>query len=205
MRLHHHHTHCDCHAPSRRAFLARAGAAPLLLTPIAALLAACGRGEGWPQGMAAIHWDRDVCTGCGMVISDRRFAVEVRGGPRDAVFKFDDIGCFLAWRAAVESENPWLATPGGARLWVADSSSDKSAVRWLDPRTARYVPQQSPMGYGFAALPPGGEGIDFEEMSRKALAQGMPGMHGMPAMQDMNGGHGMSGAHPAHDAAKETQ
>ena len=49
--------------------------------------------------MAEIKWDRETCLRCSMVISDRRFAAQVRGGPQDMVFKFDDIGCFVFWIA----------------------------------------------------------------------------------------------------------
>jgi len=62
----------------RRRFLA----AGFALTPLAAALSACGKDEGWPEGMHPIKWDRDTCVRCSMVISDRRFAAEMRGGPK---------------------------------------------------------------------------------------------------------------------------
>ncbi|MDR1424942.1 MAG: hypothetical protein LBI92_10135 [Azoarcus sp.] len=184
------HDHNHSHDRTRREFFSRAGVGALLLTPLAGLLAACGKNGDWPDGMAAIHWDRDTCTGCGMVISDRRFAMEVRGGPNDAAFKFDDIGCFFVWRKQAVIENPWLAT-AAARLWVADASAASTAAptaRWLDPRAARYAEQSSPMGYNLAALPAdqaGAAGIDFEEAARRVLARGMSGAHEMPAAHGM--------------------
>jgi nitrous oxide reductase accessory protein NosL len=185
------------HEPPRRDFLRRVGAGALCLTPLAALLAACSKNDGWPEGMAAIHWDRDACTACGMVISDRRFAVEARGGARDAVYKFDDIGCFIAWQEHAMDEHPWLAT-AQARLWVADASSiapNGQPARWLDPRAARYIRQSSPMGYDLAAIPPDQareEAVDFEEMRRRVKARIANAMRGTHAKHD--------GAQDMHDA-----
>ena len=59
-------------------------AAALLVT----LALGCSRGDS--DGPAAITWDRDVCKSCSMVISDRHFAAQVRGGPKNAVAKFSD-------------------------------------------------------------------------------------------------------------------
>ena len=58
---------------ARRHFLTLTGG--LLLAP----LAGCGKQGHWPEGMAEIKWDRDTCARCNMVISDPRFAAELRG------------------------------------------------------------------------------------------------------------------------------
>lgn len=84
---------CDAH---RRQFLGRLGISGLLLTPLAAALSGC-RKNAWPEDMVEIKWDRDTCARCSMVISDRRFAGEIRGGPDNTVFKFDDPGCLAFW------------------------------------------------------------------------------------------------------------
>ncbi|MDR1463507.1 MAG: nitrous oxide reductase accessory protein NosL [Azoarcus sp.] len=158
----------DCN-PSRRAFLIRASALPLL----PGLLAACGNG-GQPKGMAAIHWDRDACTHCKMAISDHRFAVELRGGPADAVFKFDDIGCLISWAKQNAAEQPWIDN-ADTRMWVASfTSPDRDNIHWLDPRKVYYIDRSSPMGYNFAAVDSTNEGaIDFENMRQQALVRGM--------------------------------
>ena len=80
---------CDQH---RRQFIGRLAKGGLLLTPLAAALSGC-TDDKWPEGMKSIIWDRDTCVRCNMAISDRRFAAELRGGPKDTVFKFDDPGC----------------------------------------------------------------------------------------------------------------
>jgi copper chaperone NosL len=61
--------------------------------------------------MAEIKWDRETCVRCSMVISDRRFAAQLRGGPKNTVFKFDDIGCFAFWIRDHLKTYPWLAIP----------------------------------------------------------------------------------------------
>ncbi len=150
----------------RRHFLGRAGAAGLLLTPLAGLLSACGK-KTLPEGRVDIKWDRDACVRCSMIISDRRFAVQLRGGPKNEAFKFDDIGCATLWL----KKKGW--SEAGMRIWVMDSS-DMKGERWLDARSARYVSgKTSPMGYNFAAvaLPQPGS-LEFEDVRQHVLAKG---------------------------------
>jgi len=66
------------------------------LTPLAAALSACGK-SGACRRHGGDQVDRDTCVRCSMVISDRRFAAEMRGGEKNIVFKFDDIGCAVFW------------------------------------------------------------------------------------------------------------
>jgi copper chaperone NosL len=162
----------------RRAVLACSA----LLTPVAGvLLVACADDAGnWPDGMLPIKWDRDTCTRCAMVISDRRFAAEVRGGPQRSAFKFDDIGCAVTWCAEKIKQHPWLAEPA-TRLWVADFAA--KGERWLDATQAHYAPgPRSPMGYDLAAHAQAVAGsADFPTMARQAAATWpancLPGKH----------------------------
>jgi len=151
---------------SRRHLLA----AGFALTPLAAaLLSACKPRGNWPDGMKPIVWDRDICVRCSMVISDRRFAAEMTGG-KDAVFKFDDIGCAMFWQRDKAKAHAWLADPA-TRIWVADVSSKGEEVSWLDARAARYVKRTSPMGYDFGARgQPQEESVDFQTMRERILA-----------------------------------
>ncbi|MFV0370726.1 MAG: hypothetical protein ACK5JI_03665 [Azonexus sp.] len=157
----------------RRSFLARAGVGGLLLTPLAALLAACGKKDGWPEGMAEIKWDRDTCARCKMVISDRRFAAQLRGGPKDTVFKFDDIGCLVFWMREQADKYPWMLD-AATRQWVADfNSKSREDMRWLDPKKALYATRTSPMGYNFAAVnTPMAGTLDYTDMRQHILAKG---------------------------------
>jgi copper chaperone NosL len=153
---------------NRRQFLA----AGLMVTPIAAMLTACGSKGDWPEDMVEIKWDRDTCMRCNMVISDRRFAVEMRGGEKNIVFKFDDIGCLVFWLRDKAKIFPWIVDPA-THLWVADSAS--KGERWLDPRQAHYVggSHVSPMGYNYAAIAhPQHGSIDFTALRGQVLALG---------------------------------
>lgn len=143
-----------------------------LLLSAGVLLAGCGRKQHWPEGMAEIKWDRDTCVRCNMVISDRRFAAELRGGEKDTVFKFDDIGCLVFWLRDKAAQYPWMAAPA-TRMWVADST-DMSGATWLDPRTAYYLGGRlSPMGYNFAAVRDAASGtLTFAAMREQVLAKG---------------------------------
>lgn len=159
-----------CHPP-RRHFLGRLAAGSFLLTPLAAALTACSKTDQ-PEGMVEIKWDRDTCTRCSMVISDRRFAAELRGGPKDQAYKFDDIGCMVFWLRDKAAEMPWLAD-AATRFWVADLASTATAMKWLDPRRAHYITKSSPMGYNFgaAAYPQMGS-LDFASMREHVLGKG---------------------------------
>jgi hypothetical protein len=151
----------------RRRFIA----AGLALTPLAAALSACGKSGAWPEGMAEIKWDRDTCVRCSMVISDRRFAAELRGGEKNIVFKFDDIGCAVFWLRDKAKDYPWMAEPA-TRFWVSEISG--SGEKWRDARTAKYTGgKMSPMGYNQAAVTFAEAGsFDFEEMRQHVLAKG---------------------------------
>lgn len=126
------------------------------------LLAACSRE---PQaGPVEIKFDRDTCTHCSMAISDRHYAVQVRGGLKNQTFKFDDFGCAVTWL----NKQPWGNDPA-AEIWVADFHDGI----WLNARTAYYLGgKTTPMAYGFgasrAAIP---GGISFDEASKQVLAK----------------------------------
>ncbi len=156
---------------NRRRFIAAAATQSLALTPLAAALSACGKNGVWPEGMAEIKWDRDTCSRCSMVISDRRFAAELRGGDKNTVFKFDDIGCAVFWLRDKTRDFPWLAEPATS-FWVADAGA--SGDKWLKARTAHYTGGRiSPMGYNYGARAYAEAGSQsFDEMRQHVLAKG---------------------------------
>ncbi len=151
----------------RRRFIA----AGFALSPLAAALTACGQSGAWPDGMAEIKWDRDTCSRCSMVISDRRFAAQIRGGGKSTAFKFDDIGCAVIWMRDKQQDYPWL-TEAATRFWVADVAS--SGDKWLDARKAHFAGgKTSPMGYNYGAIAYAEAGaLDFGEMSSHVLVKG---------------------------------
>ena len=138
----------------------------------AAALGACGKKGSWPEGMAEIKWDRDTCVRCNMVISDPRFAAEMRGGEKNTVFKFDDIGCLVFWLRDKAAQHAWMNDPA-TRMWVADAA-DMSGATWIDARQAHYLGGRlSPMGYNFAAARDAvSDSLTFEAMREQVLAKG---------------------------------
>ena len=139
-----------------------------MLIPVAGVLSGCSRDGQWAPGMVEIKWDRDVCTRCKMIISDRRFATEVCGGPDSACRKFDDIGCAVTWLAG-QSWHDAATT----RIFVADY--EHPATQWLDARTSHFLgDRSSPMGYNYAAVSaPQTGSVDFAELgNRLAKARG---------------------------------
>ncbi len=126
------------------------------------LLAGCSESK---TGPVEIKWDRDVCDRCGMVLSDRLHAAQIRGGPaggKSRVYKFDDIGGAVVWL----SKRDWK-TGSGIELWVADRRDG----RWIDGFTATYVDdQRTPMDFGFGAQDAAVEGgISFEQMQARVI------------------------------------
>ncbi|MFQ5698755.1 MAG: nitrous oxide reductase accessory protein NosL [Myxococcota bacterium] len=126
---------------------------------IALIAGSCSKAPS--SGPAPIAYDRDRCEHCQMLISDPRYAAEVRlpGDPR--VHKFDDLGGALAWLEA-NSAAPGAAAP---EIWVRDVDSD----RWLDATHAWYTTgAPSPMRYGFAAhADPVDGGLPFAHVRRQ--------------------------------------
>jgi copper chaperone NosL len=136
----------------------------LFLSGIAALsLTGCAKAA---EGTEEIHYGRETCTKCGMVISDPHFAAEIRGGPDRQLVKFDDAGCAVNW---LETQ-AWRAE-STTDFWVMDADTGQS---WLKAKEAWYMPgAMSPMNYGFSAHPQKqAEMVDFAAMTSAALAKG---------------------------------
>ena len=126
-------------------------------------LAGCSKQAG---GTEEIHYGRETCAKCGMMISDPHFAAEIRGGPDRALVKFDDAGCAVNWLEA----QSWRAETT-TEFWVMDAGSGKD---WLKAKEAWYMPgAMTPMNYGYGAYPQKQEGsVGFAAMQAAALARG---------------------------------
>ena len=113
-------------------------------------------------GLVDVKWDRDACERCRMVLSDQHFAAQVRGGPKNKAYLFDDLGCAVHWL----NKQTWGET---AKIWVTDYSNGK----WLDARNAHYVPGQiTPMDFEFGAVAELIKGsVDFATAKAKMLAK----------------------------------
>jgi nitrous oxide reductase accessory protein NosL len=131
----------------------------MLLTTLA------GCGQEPRTGPVEVKWDRDTCVRCNMALSDKRYAAQVRGGPKHQAFKFDDFGCVVFWL----KDKPWVDDPT-TEIWVMDMRSNQ----WINARKAHYVPNKmTPMAYGFGAvaLPEPGS-VSYEEARKQVLAKG---------------------------------
>ncbi|MDM8557905.1 nitrous oxide reductase accessory protein NosL [Candidatus Parabeggiatoa sp. HSG14] len=124
------------------------------------LFSACDDG-----GIVNIKWDRDSCERCRMVISDPHFAAQLRGGPKNKAYLFDDIGCAVHWL----KKQPW-GEDENVKIWVKDY---RDTEKWLDARKAYYVSQQiTPMDFGFGATKKPVKGsIDFETAKTQIMAK----------------------------------
>ncbi len=135
-----------------------------MLGLLAAPLVACKEKSG-PE---KIRYDRETCIICNMIISDPRFAAEIRT-PDGKIIKFDDIGDAIHWMIRQD----WFkAGRQPKEFWVMDMRDGKT---WLDARKAWYLPgQTSPMDYGFGAVPQKQAGaVSYEEMKKAVIARGL--------------------------------
>jgi len=126
-------------------------------------LTACRREPS--SGPVDIKWDREVDPRCSMVISDKRFAAQIRD-PNRKVTKFDDIGCAMFWLM----QQTFSEQTANTEYWVADYRNGG----WIDARKAHYLEgKKSPMGYHYAATAEAEVGaIPYQEMKKRILSRG---------------------------------
>ena len=114
-----------------------------------------------------VHWDRDMCIRCKMVVSDRKYVAQTTDPITGRTYYFDDIGCLVLW--FVEDEIEWADK---AIIWVKDVKTGE----WIDARKAKWSTVSiTPMAFGFAAYKAGSEPtneeiIDYEEMVKRSIA-----------------------------------
>lgn len=132
----------------------------LLLTSLVMMLAACSQEPA--TGPVEIRYGRDTCDFCRMIISDPRYAAQLRGGPGHKAYKFDDIGDALLFL----DRQPWK-DDANVEFWVMDVEKGKT---WLDARKAFYkFGMQSPMAHGFGAFPDQRPGtVPYQTMREQA-------------------------------------
>lgn len=131
-----------------------------LLFLLIILLSSCQNNSGRTE----IKWDRDTCEQCRMVISDKHFATQIRGGPDRKIHLFDDMGCAIHWL----KQQPWGADETTS-IWVTDYRTGQ----WLEARHAYYVGGQlTPMNFGFGAVAePIAGSINFAAVQEQLLAK----------------------------------
>ncbi len=117
-------------------------------------------------GPVDVKYDREVCEYCKMIISDPRFAVEIRQGKGKEIRKFDDMGDAVHWLKIA----PWKET-AETEIWVRDMTTGK---KWLEAKKVWYLSgQHTPMEYGYGAVAQKQEGaVSFAEMRKAIIAHG---------------------------------
>ena len=114
-----------------------------------------------------IHWDRDMCKRCAMMVSDREHAAQIINPKNGKSYPFDDLGCAIIWLN--ESKVDWKKE---AVLWVIDSFNGE----WIDAKKALYTSGNiTPMAYGFKAYKKkqGRDVIGFAEVKKEILKRNM--------------------------------
>ncbi len=121
--------------------------------------------------LAKVHWDRDMCTRCVMVVSDRKNTVQVSNSQTGKRYMFDDIGCMVLW---FDEEN--IDWKDKAVIWITDVDSGE----WIDARKAFYNSGNiTPMSFGFSAhkvktsLKSTDEVLEYEEVLGKITKHSM--------------------------------
>ncbi|MBE0490984.1 MAG: hypothetical protein IBX44_01905 [Sulfurospirillum sp.] len=117
-----------------------------------------------------VHWDRDMCERCKMVLSDRKFSAQVINPKNGRTYFFDDIGCAILW-----FQEEKIAWANEAIIWVNDAKNGA----WIDARKASFSTKNiTPMAYGFGAharredIVENQEIIDFEAMRKRIIEIG---------------------------------
>lgn len=120
-----------------------------------------------PNALPSMHWDRDMCQRCVMVVSDRKNAAMVVDPITHKEYKFDDIGCVVLW-----FEEEKIAWKESAKIWV----TDRKTGEWIDARSAVYdTVTITPMAYGLGAyknkedIAKGDEVLDYAQMYERIL------------------------------------
>ncbi len=114
-------------------------------------------------GPVKVNFDRDACERCRMLLSDRFHAAQIRGGERNQVFKFDDVGGAVIWLA----EQSWKDEEK-TEIWVTDHNTGD----WIDAKKSWYVREKhTPMNYGYSAEPVKRDtAIDYQAMVDGVMA-----------------------------------
>lgn len=170
-----------------------------LMLVVGLLVAACGSAE--TSGPPVINYGRDVCTQCGMIINEARFAsaYELPDGTQKL---FDDLGGMIAHqRQAGDTLDP-------RKTWVHDFETEE----WVTADAAYFVPTlavTTPMGHGILAFSDSerahtfaaevdGEVIDWATVMALPQVDGLVGDHhegGGAPMGDMEMGSDESEDH----------
>lgn len=114
-----------------------------------------------------VHWDRDMCARCDMVISDRHNTVQVINPQTNKKYVFDDIGCMAVWFS--KNKPVWQKS---AKIWTTDAKTGE----WIKAREAFYDNGNvTPMGYGYSSfksrdeIPKGKKIFSYDEVIQNIM------------------------------------
>jgi copper chaperone NosL len=128
----------------------KSGGVLVVFVMVALFVSGCGRQVDM-EAPPEIVYGRDVCSRCGMIIEDARFAAAYMTTDGEARI-FDDIGDMLVHQTD-EGEEVYA-------YWVHDYETEA----WLRGETAHYVLTSeihTPMGYGLLAFADSGRATAF--------------------------------------------
>lgn len=111
---------------------------------LAAVLLATGCGSSDATAPPDIKYGRDLCTQCGMIIMEARFATAYRSDDGTEK-KFDDLGGMVLHLRATGYD------PDPSNVWVHDYETEE----WITAAAAHFVPTLSvatPMGHSILAF-----------------------------------------------------
>ena len=141
-----------------------------LLSALLLTLSFSGCEKKSTTALSKVHWDRDMCARCVMVVSDRMNTVQVKNPETGKKYMFDDIGCMVLWFK--EEKETWQDS---AVIWITDNSTGK----WINAKTAFYTTHNvTPMAYGFgahadrASIKESEEIVDYDEVVRRVIKIG---------------------------------
>jgi copper chaperone NosL len=128
------------------------------------LFVGCGASEVKPVDIFA----EDNCAQCRMAVSDERFASEIINGAGE-VFKFDDLGCMLKYRAS--NHDMKIA----ATFW-----KDYETKQWISYERAVIIETDvdTPMGSGKVALADSMRAREFQKKHPPSKSLGASGCGG---------------------------
>jgi len=130
----------------------------LLLIGIMIITLGCEQKD--PSSPHNVHFDRDMCERCKMVISDRNYVTQIIDVTKREAHSFDDIGCAVLW---LDENSKRLHQ--NYKFYVAD----KSTGEFIDINSA-YLSRggTTPMDFGISASKEksDAEYISFEEAKK---------------------------------------
>jgi len=131
-----------------------------LLLLISLMIITVGCEQRDPNEPHKVHFDRDMCERCKMVISDRNYVAQIVDVEKNRAYNFDDIGCAVIW---MDKNSEKFSKKH--KFFVAD----KSTGEFIETINANWTTgSTTPMDFGISASKEKSEtkNISFEEAKK---------------------------------------